>query len=90
MKRVPFSEPLWKPEPYLGPSGMDARDSLVLAVDRMERERALGIRLRPSDGEEFRPGYLAQVRERICPPPAQEEPTAEPMRALYKIVEGRR
>lgn len=82
VKRIPFDQPLWRPEEFLGPKGIEVRDSLVLAIDRMDRERQLGRRLRVSEGEEFRAGYLKRLREKIAPKPEAEEP----LQKLYRLV----
>lgn len=55
MKRVPFAERLWQPEPYLGTETRQEREAVVLMLAaRRERER-----------EDDDPAYRAAVRRKI-------------------------
>lgn len=87
MRRVPFSEPLWRPERVRLPDGREDRAEVLQGLDNLAPVPALRFR-GVADLPEFRDGYLARVRERICPPPAQEEPAEkpEPLRYLRSIV----
>jgi hypothetical protein len=82
VRRIPFGERLSRPEPFLGQDDREARHRILIALENMAPEGRPRDRLRSCEDQEFRPGYLDRVRERISPKPKPEEP----MMQLLRIV----
>jgi hypothetical protein len=64
MKRVPFSERLWRPAPYLGSEDREDRERVLAHLDERRECQRIPLQLVAQHGE-FRPGYVAEVRRRI-------------------------
>ena len=88
MRRVPFLERLWRPDPCLAHQDRETADAMRAELaSRVERERpSLASIALEQDEPENRPGYMAEVRRKIEGKP---KPTAVPMHLTRAVGEKR-